>query len=108
VTGQEANPERLLLIRLARRVSLLNFMQTDGAPPAVGDLVVETSRFRPDPAGIGWLRELRGDDSARRYVVEPLGQPGHLDTWDNADFRSIPESFHRGLIAQVTEAAAES
>lgn len=79
----------MFLIRLARRISLHDQIKGHTGAPAVGDLVVETSRFKPDPDSIGFLRGIETDGRETYFLIEPLNAPAGTpwDRWGQRRFQ---------------------
>lgn len=91
-----------LLIRLARKTAFYDSIKRRTEEPKIGDLVVETSSFRPipDPHSIGWLRGFDTDDTnGLIFWIEPLfaasGMP--WESWGNASFMVVDRKYWQDL-----------
>lgn len=77
-----------MLVASARKASFLEL-----EAPKIHDLVVETSTFRIDPDGIGWLVDRRGPAHSPTLLVIRTIPDGREVRWQNATVRRMPDAL---------------
>jgi len=78
-------PEVAQLYNLLRRATLIPTPRA--ITPEVGDIVIECSRFSPDPTMIGTLERIEGQTGEEIYHVVSLD--GEPQRWINCSARTV-------------------
>lgn len=74
------------IIRLLRSAALIPPYRA--THPEIGDTVVESTKFNPDPTMIGVWEQILDPDGQRVFIVRSL-VAGEMQRWNNADVLTI-------------------